>query len=183
MATLMAGCSAVLGMDAPTLDPCATQGSCIDATEGLDALPPEAAPDTGPPQDADAAQVCLDTLPDDAAAGVLCGGGCYPFTYCTGGAPICCVSTDDAGVTTYACTASESTCAGFPFHCINENDCPGSDVCCRLSSHMVCDLPANCPGGQLGCVPGSSQDCPTGKPCNVPLVVDGATTPYSLCQP
>jgi hypothetical protein len=196
VAALMAGCSAILGMDAPTLDPCVSQGSCSDVTTGPDAPPLEAAEamqdvtsegvgpsDANPPYDADAAPVCLDALPDDAAAGVLCGGGCYPVSYCNGGTPICCVSTDDLGVTTYACTASETACAGYSVHCINENDCGGTDVCCHFSSHMVCDSVANCPAQDLGCVPGSSQDCPTGKQCDVTIDVAGKPTPYFTCEP
>jgi hypothetical protein len=183
-------------MDAPTLDPCVAQGSCADAPTGPDGTGHEAAvdamqdvasqealPPDANPQDADAAPVCLDALPDDAAAGVLCGGGCFPVTYCGGATPICCVSTDDLGVTTLACTASETACAGYSIHCVNENDCGGSDVCCRFSAHMVCDAPANCPNQDLACVPGSPQDCPTAKQCDVPLVVGGKTTPYFTCEP
>jgi hypothetical protein len=43
---------------------------------------------------------------------------------------------------------------------------------------MICDTSTtNC---ELGCIPGSTQDCPTGKACDVSLV-DGA--PYLGCEP
>jgi hypothetical protein len=195
------GCSGVLGMDAPTLDPC-VQGGCFDAP-GVDVVggdvtvpvdaPPEApleAPADAPVSDVQAeappeAAACVDAaIPADAGGNLRCGGGCWPVTFCTG-TQVCCESTSATGTTTFACVANESACNGYAIKCVNEDDCGGSDVCCRFLTHMVCDTAANCPNDQLGCIPGSPQDCPAGKACDVSVVLDdgGVTTPYLTCHP
>lgn len=197
-ALVLGGCSGVLGMEAPTLDPCA-QGGCADApvvdvgVETGDGTVTTDAPAEAPPGDVQAdvqadaphdGAACVDAAIPDAGTGVRCGGGCWPVTFCTG-TQVCCESTTGAGQTTFACVASESACNGYAIKCVNENDCGGSDVCCRFAAHMVCDNAANCPNPQLACIPGSSQDCPTGKACDVPLVLDdgGVTSPYFTCHP
>lgn len=188
-AAAAAGCSAVLGMDAPTLDPCA-QGGCVDAV-GVDAETgggADTAVAVDAPADGDALTdgpheaACVDVgIPDSGPAGIRCGGGCYPMVYCTGSTPVCCESTDDAGTTTFACTATETACGGYAIKCLNENDCGGSDVCCHFSTHTVCD--STCPNADLACIPGSVDDCPAGKACDVTLVNAGVPSPYFGCAP
>jgi hypothetical protein len=190
LALTLTACSSVLGLDAPTLAPC-LDGGCADAAmheaavdSTADVLDANADSDTG----ADSGPVessCAtnDAAPDAIPAGVQCGGGCFGITYCTSPNPVCCQSTDDAGVTTFACTSSESACTGYPIVCANDDDCPGSDICCHFSTKMTCDTTAACPTADLVCRPGMPIDCPTGKACNVPAVNAGVTSPYSLCQP
>jgi len=199
------GCSGVLGMDAPTLDPC-LQGGCLDvgveAPVGTDGNSTADGSDTGSDgngpvdgpggDDADASgggdgpPACLEaSLPDASPGGIRCGGGCYPVTYCTG-TSVCCQTTDDAGVPKYACMASETACSnatGYTIKCENENDCGGNDVCCHFSTHMVCDSDPTCVGSTIACVPGSSSDCPTGKKCDVVLVNANVSSPYWGCAP
>ncbi|HEY3818983.1 MAG TPA: hypothetical protein VGL81_17555 [Polyangiaceae bacterium] len=191
----LTGCSSVLGLDAPTLDPCTTGGACVDA--GLDgtveasdaASSPDASASDGPADAAseagpDAAPACVwdGAVPDASAAGVRCGGGCEPVVFCTGTTPVCCQTTASTGAPAFACASSETTCTGYAIDCVNENDCSGSDVCCHYIAHTVCA--ASCTsGGDIACLPGSSEDCPTGKKCSVPVMNGDAAAPYYTCQP
>jgi hypothetical protein len=103
--------------------------------------------------------------------------------YCGGGTPVCCQTTDDAGVAAFACTSSEGgACSGYAIECVNENDCSGSDVCCHYMAHMICDT-ACTSSADIACVPGSTQDCPTGKKCDVGLTDEGVAAPYYACEP
>ena len=78
--------------------------------------------------------------------------------------------------------ASETACTGYPIACVNENDCSGSDVCCHYLSHTICA--ASCTsGGDIACLPGSADDCPTGKKCSVAVTDGDAAAPYYTCQP
>jgi hypothetical protein len=174
-------------MDAPTLDPCA-QGGCLDVVEvgvetGEGSTTVDATQDAlDAPADHHDASACLDVEIPDSGNGIRCGGGCFPVVFCTGSTPVCCQSTDDAGVTTFACTSSETTCDGYPIRCVNENDCGGSDVCCHFQSHMICDT-ACTNATELACIPGSPQDCPAGKACDVQVTAGGQPLPYFLCEP
>jgi hypothetical protein len=170
------GCTSVLGLDPPTLAPC-LDGGCPDApmrdaaTDAADAGATESSCET------DAAG---DVAPPP---GVKCGGGCFGVTYCTSPTPVCCQETSDAGITTYACTASESTCSGYPIVCANDDDCPGSDICCHFMTKMTCDTTAACPSQDLVCRPGVPLDCMANQMCDKPAVNDGVTSPYSVCEP
>jgi hypothetical protein len=189
-----AGCSSVLGLDAPTLDPCTTGTVCLDATadvtvdasdaaamgDATDAGSMEAAPEAAP----DAAQCVWDgAVPDASTPGIRCGGGCEPVTYCTGETPVCCQTTATSGEPVFACT-SEAACTGYAILCVNENDCSGSEVCCHYLAHMICDTA--CTSNEvIACIPGSPDDCPTGKACDV-RVSDGegdaaVPVPYYVC--
>jgi len=175
----LAACSTVLGLDPPTLAPC-LDGGCADAaaTDAADGGENDAATD---------APRCIDAaLPDAAPAGVRCGGGCFALSYCSGSTPDCCQRTDDAGVTAYACTTSEGACdagGGYPVVCASDDDCPGSDICCHFSTGLKCTSTSNCPSKQLVCRPDVPLDCPTGWKCDVPVVIDGVTSPYLECEP
>ena len=174
------GCSSVLGLDAPTLDPCAG-GQCVDATADVT---PEAAHDAGPEAAPEAAPACVwdGAVPGASAAGVRCGGGCAPVVFCAGANPVCCQTTSDAGVSAFACASSETACSGYPIDCVNENDCSGSDVCCHYLAHTICA--GSCTsGGDIACLPGSADDCPTGKSCNVRVLNGDAAAPYYTCAP
>jgi hypothetical protein len=172
----LSACTSVLGMDAPTLAP-----PPIDAS--AESAPPDAAPDA---RDAGASESsCAIDAASDAAPppGVQCGGGCFGVTYCTSPNPVCCQQTSDAGVTTYTCTASESTCSGYPIVCANDDDCAGSDVCCHFTTKMTCDTPGACPNQDLVCRPGMPIDCMATQTCDKPAVNDGVTSPYFVCEP
>ncbi len=139
-AGILAGCGSVLGLDAPTLDPCLSGGDCVDAVadvtveagdaaaspDGMDAgdTAPEAAFEAGP----EAAPACVwDGAVPAAGTGVRCGGGCNPVVFCTGATPVCCQTTSDAGGLAFACTSNEAgACGGYPIACVNENDCAGA---------------------------------------------------------
>jgi hypothetical protein len=170
------GCSSVLGLDPPTLDPCASAGACMDAAADVTA---EARPEAGP----EAAPACVwdGAVPDAAGTGVRCGGGCEPVVFCAS-PEVCCQTTSDAGVSTFACASSEGACPGYSIDCVNENDCSGSDVCCHDLAHTLCA--GSCTsGGDIACLPGSADDCPTGKKCDVPVYNADAAAPYYTCEP
>ncbi len=128
VAIALAACDSVLGLDPPTLDPCAS--GCTDG-----------AVDASLDGEADAhADVAADAKADTAApTGVRCGGGSFPTSYCEDPTAVCCQTTDDAGTTSYTCVASTSACDGYPIACATDNDCPGSDVCCHFSTSMKCE--------------------------------------------
>lgn len=172
------GCTSVLGLDAPTLAPC-LDGGCSDAQMH------DAPTDSG---DSGAFESSCESESDAATdatppPGVKCGGGCFGVTYCTAPSPVCCQRTSDAGITTYACTASESTCDGYPIVCANDDDCPGSDICCHFTTKMTCDTTMACPSQDLVCRPGVSLDCMANQTCDKPAVNAGVTSPYFLCEP
>jgi hypothetical protein len=183
------GCSSVLGLDAPTLDPCAGQ-ACADATaegsieagtEGAVEVGTDAAADgdAGPPGDAG----CIwdGEVPFDDGA-VRCGGGCFAPTSCSGATPVCCQTQDATGELTFTCAASEAACSGYSIDCVNENDCSGNGVCCHYSTHTICAT--SCTGNQdIACLPGSADDCPAGKKCDVVAKNGDAAVPYYLCEP
>lgn len=183
----VAGCTSVLGLDPPTLAQC-LDGGCSDATAhdaAVDAsaeTAPDATPDSGDTGTGESS-CASDAAPDVIPPGVMCGGGCFGVTYCTSPNPVCCQQTDDAGVTTYACTASESTCSGYSIVCANDDDCPGTDICCHFASKMTCDSTTNCPSQDLVCRPWMPIDCPTGKACDVQADNAGVPSPYYLCEP
>jgi hypothetical protein len=168
----LTACTSVLGLDAPTLASC-LDGGCPDALVHDAAMDPESS------------CAASDAAPDVIPPGVQCGGGCFgPATYCTSPNPVCCQTTNDAGVTTYACTASESTCSGYPIVCANDDDCAGQNICCRFTTKMTCDTTTACPSQDLVCRPWNQQnDCPAGKACDKPAVNAGVTSPYLLCEP
>jgi hypothetical protein len=179
----LVGCAAALGLDAPTLDPCAVDASaCIDGS-----TPGEAATDS--PVEADA--VALDVSADGREAGVdagpdsgiRCGGGTYPLTYCdpAGATPTCCQTTTDAGVTTYGCVANDSACSGYAIDCATYNDCSGTEVCCHYMAHMVCDSLTSCPNANLVCTPAMTDSCPSGWSCSVYFSNEGVESPYMGC--
>jgi hypothetical protein len=196
LALTLPACTSVLGLDPPTLAQC-LDGGCADApardapidstADVLDAtgVDSEAGADSDAAADSRANETSCanDAAPDAIPAGVQCGGGCFGVTYCTSPTPVCCQGTNDAGVTTYACTASESTCSGYPIVCANDDDCGGSDICCHFTTKMTCDTTSACPSNDLVCRPDMPIDCPTGKACNIPAVNAGVTSPYYLCQP
>jgi hypothetical protein len=92
---------------------------------------------------------------------------------------VCCQATA-VGATTFACTSKASGCAGYAIECANENDCPGSEVCCHYATGTVCA--ASCTnGGDIACVPGSPDDCPAGETCNRLVTNAGVSAPYYIC--
>jgi hypothetical protein len=171
VAIALAACDSVLGLDPPTLDPCA--GGCADGAvdAGLDAA-------------ADArADVAVDAKADTAApTGVRCGGGSFPTSYCDDPTAVCCQTTDDAGTTSYTCVASTSACDGYPIACASDNDCPGSDVCCHFSTSMKCEGESTCSNADLVCDTRSADECPTGWTCDVVFTNAGQMSPYLGCS-
>lgn len=163
-------CSAVLGLDAPKLDPCADVacadgGAVDDASDAHDARPADAAHEGAP-------------------TGLHCGGGSFGVTGCTGATPTCCQLTDDAGTTTYQCRASAGACAGYPIACTSYNDCPGNDVCCHSSTQTKCVGSTGCANDSLVCEPdGAADQCPAGWKCAAPVTNAGVVSPYFSCAP
>jgi hypothetical protein len=172
IAPLAAGCSGVLGLDAPNLDPCISS-SCLDAVAPLiDATAP------GAGGDADT----QDARGDAAINGVRCGGGTYAVTGCTGSTPLCCQTTDDAGVPTYACTTTAGACDGYPIACASNADCSGNNVCCHYSTGTKCE-PSCTSDTALVCDPdGPADQCPSGWKCDGPVTDDGVDAPYFVCS-
>jgi hypothetical protein len=195
-ASLVAGCSAVLGMPVPTLCP---DGLCEDGPSKLfsdDAgtLPlSEAAPAEAQARaDGDA-----DPDPGDggdeaiAPGSSRCGGGAQAsIPACA--KSVCCLTVPDGGAA-YAC-AAESDCAreGYPIECGGPGDCASGSVCCHFQTQTVCDpefLPDGAPGhcldgmhgGDVVCDPHRpSTSCPSGS-CSYPL--DDAGAYYGCWRP
>jgi hypothetical protein len=185
----LTACTSVLGMDPPTLATC-LDGGCPDALAHDAAMDStadvfEAGADSADSGAAESSCAASDAAPDAIPPGVQCGGGCFgPATYCTSPNPVCCQTTNDAGVTTYACTASESTCSGYPIVCANDDDCGGTEICCHFTTKMTCDTTTACPSQDLVCRPWKQQsDCNTGQKCDKPATNAGVTSPYFLCEP
>jgi hypothetical protein len=185
-AAALAGCTSVLGLDAPTLDPCAGH-TCNDATAEAGVLADASAdgaveaPSDGEGTDggaSDSAACAWDGGVAFDGSGVRCGGGCYATATCAGAAPVCCQTGADAGVLAFACVANEGACSGYPVDCVNENDCSGSEVCCHYSTHTICANSCTS-SGATACLPGSADDCPTGWTCRP---ADAGGSPYYTCQ-
>jgi hypothetical protein len=181
-ASLVAGCTAVLGMPMPILCP---DGNCADAPSRLedeDGAPPvkEAGPsDAAPRPDADAGQD-----PDEAGDVVTppapsrCGGEQPGSIPACGDASVCCLSHKDGGAS-YTCTA-ENECTGYRIECAGPSDCSSGSVCCHFPTSMACTpeyepdgAPGHCldglHGGDVVCDPlQPSTGCPTGS-CKYPL--------------
>ena len=183
----VAACNAVLGLDAPQLDPCASDG-CVDGTAppttgdaGLDApaLLDSTLPIDAPTADADAG---IDAQPDTGPInGVRCGGGSSPAIGCNGDTPVCCL-TLDAGPASYSCVHESSACSGYAIDCATDNDCPGSEVCCHFNSSIKCEDQTACANDSLVCDPdGGADQCPTGYTCSVAFTSGSYTLPYYGC--
>jgi hypothetical protein len=180
----LAGCNAIFGMDAPTLNPCVngcSEGGLDEGTGDDSTMPgPEASTDAGTVDSAKEGAQCE----TEAGVGVRCGGGAFPTSWCNGCAPVCCQG-GSASAPTFTCVASMAACSGYTIECADYNDCSGSDVCCRFMAHQICDAPANCPNNELVCDNAAPQTCPNGpSTCDVPFVGDAsASSPYLGCSP
>jgi hypothetical protein len=175
----LTACSSVLGLDAPSLDPC-EHGCADDASTfeaGSDAANPidSAGDDAAPPADA---------TPDRGpVVGVRCGPASNGAA-CGTSAPTCCQIDDDAGGATYACRAGSSSCEGYPIGCASNADCSGSDVCCHSSTAIKCVKSSSCANDALVCEPnGPTDQCPAGWTCKAVLTNDGVPSPYMACAP
>jgi hypothetical protein len=201
----LAACDAVLGMDAPSLAPCADgcpDGALADGADGAvmpgpdgapeaeaaaaDATPESSRLDAGADVDAEAStDAAPDVNPDQGTpVGIRCGGGAFPTSWCdpAGSTPLCCQGGTPTAPT-FTCVAA-GACTGYSIECANYNDCSGTDICCRFVAHQICDLPANCPNDELVCDSLTTDVCPTGKACDVPFVGDAAAqSPYLGCEP
>ncbi len=189
-------CNAILGMDAPSLAPCAA--GCPDGSAD------EGAPDA-PEMDAGEASlsdVTVDVSADVSSDGpvvhdaateaqsdaappagsIRCGGGAYPTSYCIGATPLCCQG-GTVSAPTFTCVANAAACSGYAIECANYSDCSGTEICCRFMLHQVCDVVANCPNSEVVCQTNMSDSCPTGYTCDVPFVGDAsASSAYLGCS-
>jgi hypothetical protein len=178
----LSGCSGVLGLDPPSLDPCVQDPTtCLD---GSVLIPDANLADTSSQNDAPdvvIADAGRDTSKTDSAVdGIRCGGDPYPVVGCTG-TKLCCQEIDDAGNPNYVCTGT-SSCDGYPIACASNADCGGSDVCCHFSSGTKCENASVCSNGSLVCEPtGPSDQCPPGWKCTGSVVDDGTPAPYFVC--
>jgi hypothetical protein len=198
-----AACSAVLGLDQPTLA-CASTPGCADASApGSDATIPvmdssgssSGGDSTAPPGDSGSEAQALDGPPDvedggEDASGFRCGP-LASATYCPDyPAAVCCV-TLDAGSATYSCVPSQSDCPGYYIECASDNDCNGNDICCFYNSAIKCEPqsegdPGNSCANSVVCdpsLPASGDQCNTGQSC-VPNVYkeNGYPLPYDGCM-
>jgi hypothetical protein len=185
-----AACSAVFGLDAPTLDPCANggcaDGSPVTAVDG--AAPPGSDGSTADASGVDADQGFDAHIADSGAItadgnGIRCGPA-DAGTYCVPPGA-CCLTVDGAGNALYQCAAGASLCPGYPIECAWNNDCTGTDVCCAYGSAMKCEpqTTASCQAIQV-CDPANPGDtCPTNWTCTGPVTRNdgGVTLPYDVC--
>jgi hypothetical protein len=182
----------VLGLEAPTLDPCAN-GGCADAaaavldasgTSGGDSAAPGDATTAGTP-DGSTLDAALDVVPDRGSPdGIRCGP--IPSEiFCSDPTPTCCLVLDDTGAASYSCQSGAGACAGYPVACATNNDCPGSEVCCFYNSGIKCEAEttASC-ANVLVCQQGGPADqCPEGQTCSINYDIDGGfTLPYNGCH-
>jgi hypothetical protein len=179
-AAALSACSAVLGLDAPSLDPCASgsgavSAACADATGG-DVAANDAAREGG------ASDAAADQGPPPANA-IRCGGNGFPQSACAGQTPYCCQTTDDAGATSYACSGADA-CAGYEIKCASYNDCAGMEICCHFNARITCATQTNCGTDPLVCEPdGAADQCPTGQSCHVVSTIQGVPSAYWQCGP
>ncbi len=179
-ATAGAACNAVLGLDEPTLDPCAN--GCVDgaAPSSGDAAPigsdGAAVVDATPPP--------IDASPDQGpVTGIRCGGGSSPTIGCEAPSPVCCLEVD-GGSASYSCQTSAAACGGYPIRCATNNDCSGTEVCCHYASSIECIGEATCTNNALVCDPnGPTDQCPAGWKCSVAFTSGAYTMPYYGCTP
>jgi hypothetical protein len=165
-------CSAVLGLDAPKLDPCA-DAPCVDGGASDGAVDGTSASDGR----------AADAKSDGTPVGLRCGGGSFGVTGCTGASPTCCQLTTDAG-TTYECRTDPGSCTGYAISCTSNADCSGSEVCCHYSSHIKCVGSTTCANDSLVCEPDAAADqCPSGWKCSASFTNAGVVSPYFGCAP
>jgi hypothetical protein len=194
-----AACSAILGLDPPTLA-CPSDSGCPDATAPLpdvvtsvmdstggDSSPP--AVDSGAPtQVPDAA---ADANQDEDASGVRCGP-VGTTLYCTAPSAYCCLTFGDADAASpsYGCVGMND-CSGYSIACASDNDCSGTDICCFYNSAIKCEPqddgdPGNSCANSMVCnpsLPNSEEQCNTGQSCIPNLFKEnGFTLPYSGCM-
>ena len=185
-----AACSAVLGLDPPTLAACAE--GCPEASVPVVDAAPDVVADVVPDVGVDAVPDALpDALPDatsDGASpvGVRCGGGSAPTIYCVDPSPMCCLTLDDAGSASYACVGSATDCSGYPIACASDNDCAGSDVCCFYNSGIKCESDTTASCTKLVCNagdPASDDECNAGQTCTPDVYSEnGYPLPYDGCM-
>jgi hypothetical protein len=190
----LCGCNGVLGLDAPELDPCASNpsasacgadGSLADVT--LAEAAPDARIDAGidaAMDDAADAGAIVDAAPDRAPpTGIRCGGGSFNETTCTGAQPTCCENATGDGGATFDCRTDGGACA-YPITCSSYNDCAGSNVCCHSSTAIKCVAQSACADTELVCEPnGPTDQCPAGWKCTVLFTNQGVISPYYGCMP
>jgi hypothetical protein len=183
-AAAAAGCTVVLGMPAPgemsgvdpgrdSGGPALTEASPVEESPAMD---PEAGatadggsdapPDTGVPPET-----------------LRCGGGALgDASYCPEPGAICCMRTEEAGVS-YACSpaaACAHTDTQYPITCAGAQDCGRNAVCCHYGSHTACtsQFDAGVAAAASACAKSygsvvcdrlsAANQCPTGS-CSAPL--------------
>ena len=202
-----AACSAVLGLDQPTLA-CAYTPGCADASApGNDATVPvmdssgsSSGGDSTTPIDTGSEGQAYDAAPDaapespdggeDASSSFRCGPPGSTL-YCPDYPGAVCCLTLDAGSATYSCATSSSDCPGYYIECASDNDCNGNDICCFYNSAIKCEPqsegdPGNSCANSVVCnpsLPVSGDQCNSGQSC-VPNVYkeNGYPLPYDGCM-
>jgi hypothetical protein len=198
-----AACSAILGLDEPTL---ACPSGCPDAnaplpdvviplmdstgsSSGGDSSPPPL--DGGPPE-AQSPDAARDASPgEDAPSGVRCGPIAAAI-YCNSPTAFCCltVSGADAASASYGCVTGANECAGYSIGCASDNDCSGTDICCFYASAIKCEPestgdPGNSCASSVVCDPSlpAGDQCNPGQSCVPNLFKEsGFTLPYDGCM-
>jgi hypothetical protein len=193
-----AACSAVLGLDQPTLA-CASTPGCADAgPPGTDATAPvmdssgsSSGGDSAPPPDdsgSDTRAPDTGSGPEDAGEDAPSGVRCGPLAsaiYCSDPTAFCCLTLNGSSAT-YTCAAGQSDCSGYSIACASDEDCNGNDICCFYGSAIKCETSCGT-GGSVVCdpsLPPSADQCNSGQSC-VPVSTyqyQGYELPYDGCQ-
>ena len=190
LALVLGGCRAVLGIDEPTLDPCAEgcvdgslesglvdSGGAVDTADGAPIT--DSAVESAPPSDV----VTLVEAASEAAAptGVQCGPSAQA-TYCTDALPVCCRKNADASVI-YSCVSGVAACSAngdYDIQCSSASNCGTGQVCCHYGSAMKCESVKDClSGGDTVCDPNGISPCAAGSTCSRQL----PSLPYFACAP
>lgn len=167
VAAAAGGCELVSGLDRLSVGDASTADACATCDAGSD----QSVSDTG-----------FDGEPGtDGALSIRCGDAS-----CTHG--VCCRSSANGNVVTYACMDSAQGCSGIALPCDSENDCPSGQVCCGSTQSTGCtSVGVSCsdPSACLGKV-GTAELCSTSDPtCSSPNAKCGpdlCLTGYSSCQ-
>jgi hypothetical protein len=196
-----AGCTAILGMDAPGL-------ACLDECADAATIVPDAAVATEPPpgktgDDGSSLDVPTGTVFDSPTASdagyenenedgpsLPFGVSCGMALSCSGATPVCCRTVLDAGGAAFQCVASLDSCLGsgsYGVACDSDNLCPGSSqACCHYPSSTKC-VPVDqgtqaCPGNAVAevCDPHVTNGCGAGLSCK--FVGAGVASPYYACE-
>lgn len=189
LATSTFACTAVLGLDAPRLDPCSGDG-CADASSTdpqTHDSPPANTGGTGTRHDASVAPDVSAPIPDpvtpdssvpDTSNETPHQIKCGDRNYCNQLTETCCATFQNNGYT-FDCISQTTSCPGVPISCARQRDCDGPSVCCATETLQSCVTRNTCTGSLLCDPQSNNNDCPNGMRC---VRFSDQSIPYFFCH-